>query len=103
MTQERAGDNEPRDPRQEVEIRMGFRKPGYPKTKGDLLNISRTGFQLDSAAVLGESDRLFLYLPGLQPLSATVVWRNDFRIGCKFDTPISDYVYDNLISRLTGD
>ena len=90
----------PRLPRQSLEVSIGIRRAGYTESKAELLNLSRTGFQIDTGLKMGEGQRLTIYLPGLQSLPARVVWRNDFRIGCMFENPISDYVYDSLLRRL---
>lgn len=95
-----AGPPEPADARRHAremtDARIGMRKRGYPRTKADLTDISQTGFRIDSALNLAEGETVFVYLPGFQPLVAKVVWRDGFRVGCRFDTPISDYIYDRL-------
>jgi hypothetical protein len=93
---------QPRDPRCKIAARVQMRKSGFNKSNTDILDISRTGFQLDCSLHLNEGERFLVFLPGLQPLSATAVWRNTYRTGCKFENPISEYVYSGLLGRLTG-
>ena len=90
----------PRLPRQSLQVSIEIRRAGYTESRAELLNLSRTGFQIDTGLNIGEGQRLTIYLPGLQSLPARVVWRNDFRVGCTFENPISDYVYDSLLRRL---
>jgi len=92
----------PRDPRSKIAAHVQMRKSGFNKSNTDILDISHTGFQLDCALHLNAAERFLVFLPGLQPLSAIAVWRNDYRTGCKFENPISEYVYSGLLSRLTG-
>jgi PilZ domain len=92
----------PRDPRSKIAARVQMRKSGFNKSNTDILDISRTGLLLDCSLHLNEGERFLVILPGLQPLTAIAVWRNDFRTGCKFENPISEYVYSGLLGRLTG-
>jgi hypothetical protein len=92
----------PRDPRSQTGVRIEIRKSPSAKFRAEILDISRTGFQLDITVNWHKGDRLLVHLPGLRPLPATVQWHNDFRTGCKFEVPISEYVYDDLLKRLSG-
>lgn len=92
----------PRDPRCKIAARIQMRRSGSKKSNADILDISRTGFQLDCTLYLNEGERFLVLLPGMQPLAAIAVWRDDYRTGCKFENPISEYVYGSLLGRLTG-
>jgi PilZ domain len=90
-----------RDPRSATSARIAIRKLGFNKCKADILDISQTGLQLDCSLHFNHGERLLVDLPGLGALSATTVWHNDFRTGCKFENPISEYVYIDLVGRLS--
>jgi|GEM_PF-3189941 len=95
-------EEKPRDPRNKTSARIEIRKSGLKKCKADILNISQAGFQLDCPLHLNEGERLLVDLPGLRALSAITIWHNDLRTGFKFETPISEYVYNDLIRRLSN-
>jgi len=94
-------EEKPRDARSTISARIEIRKSGLKKCKADVVDISLTGFQLDCALRLNEGERFFVDLPGVQTLSATVIWHTDLRSGCKFETPISEYIYHDLLGRLS--
>jgi hypothetical protein len=94
-------EEKPRDPRNKISARIEIRKSGVAKCKADILDISRTGFQLNCALHFNEGEHVFVSLPGMQTLSATAVWHNDFGTGFKFEAPISEYVYDGLVDKMS--
>jgi len=102
IVDEKPRGEKPRDSRSRISAQIEIRKSGLKKCKADVLDISLTGFQLDCAVRLNEGERFFVDLPGIQTLSATVIWHADLRSGCKFETPISEYIYNDLLGRLSN-
>lgn len=102
QTQE-SGTGKRQHSRRRANVRIGMRKRGYSQTKTDMTDISQTGFQIDSTINLATGEIIFIYLPGIQPLSARVVWRDGFRVGCRFEAPISEYIYERLVDTVGKD
>ena len=55
----------------------------------DLVEISTFGCRVGGAGVDGVGDHVRLGFGGHPPVTATVVWRRDGAIGCRFDKPIA--------------
>ncbi len=89
--------------RKEIDIRIDCRKRGYSKAKVNLVDLSRTGFLIEAGSHFAPGETVFLHLPGFEPTPATVVRHDQFGTGCRFDTPLPDYVFENLVSRLETD
>lgn len=90
----------PRALRKDVNARIGLRKRGYSQSKVDLLNISKSGFKIETGLQLAEGEQVFLNLPGLETRVARVAWTDKFTAGCEFDQPLADYVFDQIVARL---
>ncbi len=86
-----------RAPRTEIALRAGFRKSGYETSKADILDISSTGFRIDSSMALGAGSDVWLKLPGFEPKHARVVWVDGYKAGCEFVSPFYDAVFDNFL------
>ncbi|MCJ7421545.1 PilZ domain-containing protein [Sphingomicrobium astaxanthinifaciens] len=80
----------------EVRSRHAGGKP-YPTS---LRNLSPGGccIELPYQPALGE--RLWVTLPGLQPLEAEVCWTDKFLAGCAFKVPLYPAVFDHLRQRM---
>ncbi|QLC22284.1 PilZ domain-containing protein [Parasphingopyxis sp. CP4] len=87
--------------RKQVDIRVGFRKRGYRRSKADVRNLSVTGFLIDSGMSLAVGEEVWLNLPGLQSIPATVTRTDGYEAGCAFERPLNDAVFDNLIKHLS--
>ncbi len=72
------------------------------ETKVQLRNLSRTGFWTEWLYSLRMGDLLWLKIPGIERLSATVVWIEGFTIGCSFERPLHPAVMQHIIARCGG-
>ena len=90
---------EDRAERKNLGIRVEYRRRGEKSSRGDLVDLSRTGFQMDSSASFSVGDMIWLHLPGLAAQEARVMRVDGFRIGCAFTNPVADYVFDNWLER----
>ncbi|MBN8815376.1 MAG: PilZ domain-containing protein [Sphingomonas sp.] len=66
-----------------------------------LVNLSTTGFQAEAHPSLDPGAIVWLTIPGLQGLEATVMWRNRDVVGCKFNHPLHPAVFDHLVAKLS--
>ncbi|MEQ9661761.1 MAG: PilZ domain-containing protein [Parasphingopyxis sp.] len=61
-----------------------------------ILDVSEGGVQTLGAEQFGVGTDLLIYLPGIAPKKARVVWQRDGRTGSQFDTPLHIAVVDHL-------
>lgn len=73
---------------------------GGSSDKVILRDLSAHGFRTDWPYVLQKGDRVWLKIPGLEALLATVVWDVNYKIGCKFDTPLHPAILAKIIDLL---
>lgn len=74
---------------------------GRPE-KVRLINLSRGGFRVASPIVLPAGQAVRLEVDGWPRLSGRVVWCDSRRIGCMFDAPPSDAVYEMMCKATQG-
>jgi hypothetical protein len=67
-----------------------------------LVDLSTTGFQAEAHPSLDAGAIVWLAIPGMQGLEATVMWRRRNVIGCKFNPPLHPAVFDHLVARPPG-
>lgn len=81
-----------------VDVQFGQQGRRY---KVRLLDLSRHGVRLSVAHSLRTSDVCWISLPGLQPIPAKVNRASGFEIGCEFDHPLHEAIYDHLLTQVT--
>jgi hypothetical protein len=64
-----------------------------------LVDLSTTGFQADAHPSLDPGATVWLVIPGMEGLPATVMWRRATMIGCKFNHPLHPAVFDHLVQK----
>lgn len=73
-----------------------LRQVGGWSTTTRLCDLSITGFCVQWPADLRAGQRIWLTLPELSPLMATVIWNSGTRVGCKFEVPLHSAVLYRL-------
>ncbi|WDF71581.1 PilZ domain-containing protein [Novosphingobium sp. KACC 22771] len=63
--------------------------------------LSPGGFRINRYGEADPSQPLRIRIPGLQMLSARVVWQKDGAIGCAFAAPLHDAVFAHITRNLT--
>lgn len=64
-----------------------------------LIDLSATGFQAEAHPSFDPGAIVWLVLPGMQGLEATVIWRRQRVIGCRFNHPLHPAVFDHLVGK----
>lgn len=72
------------------------RQMGGRSETTELCDLSMTGFCARWLSNLPEGQRIWLTLPELSPLMATVIWNSGAKIGCRFDVPLHSAVLYRL-------
>ena len=70
---------------------------GGPTLPVSLLDLSTYGARLGGDGAEGVGDHVRLSLAGRPPIAATVVWRQQGSVGCRFDKPIATTLMKALI------
>lgn len=68
--------------------RATIRGHGAAPVDAMLADVSVYGCRLSFPDGAANDERIWLRLDGSLPIAATVMWREDSMIGCRFDTPI---------------
>ena len=62
-------------------------------------NLSTHGFMVEADAIYPVRSYVWLRLPGVGPLNAQIIWRDCFRYGCEFVTPLEADQCATVIAR----
>lgn len=73
-----------------------LRQMGGRNMPTSLCDLSATGFCVDWPSDLRAGQRIWLTLPELRPLMATVVWNSGKKVGCRFEIPLHSAVLYRL-------
>lgn len=96
-TEEGLADEGRRAPRITVNFSdVRVRQMGGRGAPTELHDLSITGFCAQWLSNLQAGQRIWLTLPELSPLLATVVWNSGVKIGCQFDVPLHSAVLYRL-------
>lgn len=82
--------------RRALNATVQFRK-GTVRTNVKILDISTHGVRIAAIQLLRIGDICWIRLPELEPQQATVVWADEFVVGCKFARPLHPSVLDNIL------
>lgn len=85
-----------------VTVTMNARLRDRASNKYDvrLLDLSVTGFRAEAHYGLDKGMIVWLTIPGMQGLEATVAWRRRDVIGCHFRQPLYPAVFDHVVRTL---
>lgn len=75
--------------RRPVDLDAKMRELGSSRSDVRIHNLSTHGFMVESDEDFRVDSYVWLTLPGIERLSARVVWRDSFRYGCEFTAPLS--------------
>lgn len=88
--------------RQRISARARFREVGANPYEVQIEDLSATGFRMTSYARPQVGTRIWVTLPGLQPLEAVVRRSEGNAHGCEFINPLHPSVAEHLQNRLRG-
>ncbi len=86
--------------RLDVRLHAGLREAhSSQKFEIDVIDLSITGFRCETSFTLNPGQRVYVTIPTLGPLEATVMRRNKFDYGCAFERPLHAAVFDHIVQR----
>ena len=83
--------------RRKVSIEASIRGQGHVRFDVDVLDLSISGFRIETSFTLNVGTRLWLTIPGFQGLESIIIWHEGFTYGCAFAIPLHPAVCDHLI------
>jgi len=84
--------------RSAVSIRAQVRIMGTDKLDIDVTDLSRTGFQIETIYRIQPGATIWLKIPGMSGLEATVKWSRRHFYGCAFVNPLHEAVFDHVVA-----
>jgi hypothetical protein len=88
--------NRRKSPRAPVSLDAKLGRGGLDRTLCRITDLSRHGACLRSYSALKKDMVIWLTLPGLGQVVATIKWANDFEAGCQFREPLAAHIFDLL-------
>jgi hypothetical protein len=77
----------------------GLRKSGGSAIPIRLMDLSTHGFRTDTHLYVEPGDTVWVRLPGLESMPATVKWVRGSLMGCAFERPLYPAVFDRIVNR----
>ena len=87
-----------RSPRAPVSLDAKIGRGGLDRTLCKVTDISLHGARLQTYSAIKQDSIIWLTLPGIGQVAATVRWSDDFHAGCEFRTPLDR----DALTALTG-
>ena len=78
---------------------IAVRKAGGFSFQLPALDVSTDGCRVELVEMVDVSERVIVRLPGLEPLSAEVIWVGGNKAALQFQRPLHPAVFDQLIDR----
>ncbi len=95
-----SGQDSRKSRREAINARARFREVGANPYEVEIEDLSATGFRMASYARPRVGTRIWVTLPGLQPLEAVVRRSEGNYHGCEFINPLHPSVAEHLQTRL---
>lgn len=86
--------------RRAVSAAISFRQPGRKGNMVSLRDVSATGCRFTSYARPVVGQRIWISLPGLESLAATIRWISGNDCGCEFERALYPAVLETILQRL---
>jgi hypothetical protein len=83
--------------RGDVAIDGTIRATGGTKCRTKIIDISVTGFRMECLTYILDGQTVFLSMPGLETLQATIKWQTEWMYGCQFARPLHLAVYEHIV------
>lgn len=81
-----------------VQMIAEFGESGIPKARANVFDLSAEGFRIATFRGVSNGAKVWLHLPGLEPLRAEVMWIRKGFAGCKFARPLHPAVLDMIVA-----
>lgn len=84
--------------RGDVAITAHIRALGGIKNQVNIVDLSETGFRMESLTYMSNDQVIFLTVPGFQQMEARIIWQSEWMYGCEFARSLHPAVYDHIVN-----
>jgi PilZ domain len=88
--------NKRRSRRDEVSIRADLLVSSGPRFKVSVIDLSRTGFRMETGNFIPPETRVYLAIPNMQSLQARIAWQDTVYYGCEFTQPLHESIFNHI-------
>lgn len=85
-----------RSPRAKISLDARLGSSGLDRALCKVTNVSLHGARLHTYSPLKKGSRIWLTLPRIGQVIATIIWADDFEAGCQFQEPLDDLAFAAL-------
>lgn len=85
--------------RERISIPASLRASGGKSYQTVVRDLSMSGFSATAMSRVHPGTYCWLTLPGMESMSAKVVWWDEGLVGCAFENLIAPIIYENLMDR----
>ena len=85
--------------RRSLQAIASLRRSGYNKVAVNLLDLSTSGFRIETFGGITVGAPVWITLPGLAAIEAKVVWSRWDQVGCEFANPLHPAILDAVVRR----
>lgn len=79
-----------------VELRADLLVSSGPRFKVSVIDLSRTGFRMETGNLINVGSRVYLNIPGMQSLQARIAWNDRLFYGCEFARPLHESIFEHI-------
>lgn len=90
-------DGRRRTPRAPVSLDARIGRGGLDRTLCRVVDLSPFGARIETYSALRVGSMIWLTLPQIGQVAATIVWADDFAAGCQFQTALEVAAFEALI------
>ncbi|URW76602.1 PilZ domain-containing protein [Sphingomonas donggukensis] len=87
-----------RVPRAPVSLDARVGRGGLDRALCKVTDLSIHGARLQTYSAMKKGSMIWLTLPGIGPVAATVRWSDDFEAGCEFRHPLDPLAFAELVA-----
>ncbi|MCL6729796.1 PilZ domain-containing protein [Sphingomonas sp. SE220] len=84
-----------------VDVEVVQRRPGHPKYRVRLVDISRYGCKIEMVEQMRVGDHLWIKFERIEALHAEICWIEKFQAGVRYLNPLHPAVFELLIKQLS--
>ena len=89
-------DNKRKSSRNAVRITADLLVSAGPKFKVAVLDLSQTGFRIETGNYIVPGRKIYISIPGFQSLQARIAWSDRDLYGCEFTQPLHRSIFDHI-------
>jgi hypothetical protein len=82
--------------RNDVRITAELLISAGPRFKVAVLNLSQTGFRIETGNYIVPARKIYLTIPGFQSFQARIAWNRRDIYGCEFTQPLHPSIFEHI-------